>query len=549
MSFYADPAAYPYHPGSLFLGMALGYREVGVSTERHAITIAGARAGKGACLLIPNALRWPHSLLAVDPKGENAEATWQARQALGQHVAVLDPFRVADVPDDLRATFNPLDALDASSLTAREDIRVIADGLVKRHKAEDGEWYDGAVSILAGVIAFAVEQAPPDQRTFAAVRSILLQADEPLYQDAQRMEQSSSFGGLTKAAGIALQTAITSEKSMERSFLSTARRSTDWMDSPAMAAIMASSSFRLSDLKTGKLSLFLVLPPKYIEEHSTFLRLFVRLSIEAMMQEGVKSPGRCLMLLDEFYSLGRLDVISKSAGLMPGYGLHLWPFLQDIGQLRSLYGDQISATFFSNADAAVFFGNTDMPTLEHISRQIGPMTPSEIVAAPPQQARPAMMFWDDKIDPVRQAQQDVDYQNRRSIYDHAMRQTGTPRVTPAEAARLFGKRQGDNLARYAIVFAKAGDKLMVRLMPYFEPPPVPPPAVPAPPPPSFMQSRAATLIGFTVALTVFGLIAASWADPAQGDSPIGIFLLVQAGGWVALLWRLSNLKQKRERGE
>lgn len=462
----ADPAAYLYRPGSLFLGLAQG-QEVGVLTERHAVTVAGARSGKGACLLIPNALRWSESLLVVDPKGENAEATWQARQALGQQVAVLDPFRVADVPDDLRARFNPLAALDASSLTAREDIRVIADGLVKRHNDKDGEWYDGAVSILAGVIAFAVEQAPPEHRTFAAVRAVLLQPDQVtddagnlvggLYFDAQRMAQSSAFGGLVRTAGIALQTAITTEKSMERSFLSNARRATDWMDSPPMADLMASSSVKLSDLKAGNLSLYLVLPPKYIEEHSTFLRLFVRLAIEAMMQEGVKGSGRCLMLLDEFYSLGRLDIVSKSAGLMPGYGLHLWPFLQDIGQLRALYGDHMADTFFSNSDAAIFFGNADMPTLDYVSRRVGNLTVADL---------PRFDVEHPGYGPG--VRQEI-YREMKGYYTSMISQhIGRPRLAPEEVARLTGKGPGDKVARAMLAFVKAGAVLHLRLAPYFE---------------------------------------------------------------------------------
>ena len=52
-SFLADPRKYPYRTGGLFLGVDENMREVGISTDRHAITIAGSRAGKGACLLIP----------------------------------------------------------------------------------------------------------------------------------------------------------------------------------------------------------------------------------------------------------------------------------------------------------------------------------------------------------------------------------------------------------------------------------------------------------------------------------------------------------------
>jgi hypothetical protein len=467
--FLTSPAAYPYRTGNLFLGLDPATNApVGISTERHAITIAGAGSGKGAAFLIPNALRWPHNLLVVDPKGENAAAVWQARETLGQSVHVLDPFKVANVPDRLRATFNPLGSITPESLTGREDIEVIADGLVKRSNPHHEEWYDGAAAVLAGLMAYVVESAPPAHRTLAGVRSLLLQPNEALYEDAQRMLDAVAFGGLARAAGVTIMTAIESEKGMEKEFLGGARRYTKWLDSPPISATLSASSFDLADLKTGRASVFLVLPPQYIETHAAFLRLFVRASINAMMSEGATTEGRCLFLLDEFYSLGKLDIIAKAAGLMRGYGLHLWPFLQDLGQLRELYGERTAETFFGNADAAVFFGNTDHLTLRHVSERIGNLTASEVVAAPPKN-RHFNPFWDSGFDPeeVARDKHRTKQENAHNQYLHAMRQEGKPRLTPEQVAALVGKKDGDKVARSAIVFAKGGDVLNVRLQPYF----------------------------------------------------------------------------------
>ena len=102
-----DIAASAYEAGALFLGVygaaieqtrngeryAQGGFEVGVTDDRHAMTIAGSRAGKGRAAIIPNMLRYPGSVLAIDPKGELALATAQVRAtSLGQRVCVLDPF-------------------------------------------------------------------------------------------------------------------------------------------------------------------------------------------------------------------------------------------------------------------------------------------------------------------------------------------------------------------------------------------------------------------------------------------------------------------------
>ena len=50
----------------------------------------------------------------------------------------------------------------------------------------------------------------------------------------------------------------------------------------------------------------------------------------------LKQPA--LFLLDEFAALGRLEAVERAMGLMAGYGLQLWPILQDMSQLKDLYG-------------------------------------------------------------------------------------------------------------------------------------------------------------------------------------------------------------------
>ena len=115
---WSDPLQFQHESGHLFLGRAQG-KEIGIKTERHAITIAGAGAGKGTSVIIPNLLKWPHNALVIDPKGEAAEATAEAREAMGQAVHVLDPFGSARVPDRFQACYNPLDDLDPNSLTIK----------------------------------------------------------------------------------------------------------------------------------------------------------------------------------------------------------------------------------------------------------------------------------------------------------------------------------------------------------------------------------------------------------------------------------------------
>lgn len=453
---FADAENHRYRHGGFFLGVDDQGRETGISTERHMLTVAGARTGKGAGLIIPNLLRWPHNALVIDPKGENAAATWQAREAMGQRVYVLDPFKVADVPDRLRASCNLLATIDPASLTAREDIRVIADGMVKRHKAEDGMWDNGAVSVLAGVIAYVCSNPElPGYRTLPAVRQLLTMPDKLRAVAFEAMAKTVAFGGLCNAAA---QIGLSDSKK-NREYVGGAVDHSEWLDSPAMASVLTGDGFNLSELKTGKATVYLVLPPHYLGEHGRFLRLFVRAALDAMAKS--LNGERCLFLLDEFFALGRIDEIAKSAGLMPGYGVQLWPFVQDLGQLQTLYGDAGAETFFGNSDAHIFFGNTDVRTLNFISAALGKLTPDE--AAPNMPKKPSL--WWPSPDDTRRAE--IQYTNKMNAYQHQRGRAGSPRLDAAEVRELVGKKDGDDVARSMVVFAKGGDVLNLRLAPYF----------------------------------------------------------------------------------
>ncbi|GAA3275060.1 hypothetical protein GCM10020258_53710 [Sphingomonas yabuuchiae] len=80
-----------------------------------------------------------------------------------------------------------------------------------------------------------------------------------------------------------------------------------------------------------------------------------------------------LFLLDEFAALGRLEPVERAMGLMAGYGLQLWPILQDMHQLRALYGER-AGTFLSNAGVIQTFGVNDHATADMLSRTIGDTT-------------------------------------------------------------------------------------------------------------------------------------------------------------------------------
>src|SRR5262249_31310255 len=78
-------------------------------------------------------------------------------------------------------------------------------------------------------------------------------------------------------------------------------------------------------------------------------------------------------ILDEFAQLGRLQAIQNAMGLAAGYGLQLWPILQDLTQLKDLYNDRWE-TFLANAGIQQFFAPRENTTAEYVSALCGEAT-------------------------------------------------------------------------------------------------------------------------------------------------------------------------------
>jgi type IV secretion system protein VirD4 len=84
---------------------------------------------------------------------------------------------------------------------------------------------------------------------------------------------------------------------------------------------------------------------------------------------------RLLMMMDEFPSLGKLDILQESLAFIAGYGIKCYLICQDINQLKSResgYGHDESIT--SNCHVQSAFPPNRVETAEHLSKLTGQTT-------------------------------------------------------------------------------------------------------------------------------------------------------------------------------
>ena len=402
-----------YDPSKLFLGVigasiersaterfAQGGAEIGVGDDRHALTIAGSRAGKGRAAIIPNMLRYAGSVLAIDPKGELALATAEVRASkLGQRVVVVDPFGTTRrmLPKERYAGFNPIASMGPLSAdedgemrpgSVVEDAVLITDALVIPGSG-DPHWDESARTIIEGVILeVATAKRFDGRRSLVTVRDLLAEGDSGTDpesgQTVSGLEVLEGYMRASREHAVRRAAADFFERpDRERdSVLSTARRHLRALAFPEIAASLSGEGFDLAGLKTSRMSVYLCLPGRHMGTCGRWLRLFVNLALQAMERTPGYPAAGCpvLFVLDEFASLGHMRQIEDAAGQIAGYGVKLWPILQDLGQLRALYKDRWE-TFMGNAGVLQFFGNNDLTTLEWISKRLGSTTIAQLSAA------------------------------------------------------------------------------------------------------------------------------------------------------------------------
>ncbi|WP_374942011.1 type IV secretory system conjugative DNA transfer family protein [Sphingomonas sp.] len=334
--------------------------------ERHLLTVAPTRAGKGVSTIIPNLLAHQGSAIIIDPKGENARTTARRRSQLGIGAWVLDPWGISGFKP---ARFNPLDMLKPDSPTLIEDATVIAEALVIPETGGNGKHFSEQASDLIKGFLIYLAIMPGEVRTLGRLRAILTMPPKELAQVGIAMAKSPHAIVRSAAAQF-----ITKSETERLGVLSTAQRNTHFLDSPALQASLAASDFKFADLK-GKeqLSIYLVLPVDRLTSHSRWLRLLIAQAIAELARTPAKPPRPVLFMLDEFAQLGRMPIIEDAYGLMAGMGLQLHVIFQDLARAKRLYGEGWQ-TFAANAGVMQFFGTRDLFTAQYVSSLIGMTT-------------------------------------------------------------------------------------------------------------------------------------------------------------------------------
>jgi type IV secretion system protein VirD4 len=126
--------------------------------------------------------------------------------------------------------------------------------------------------------------------------------------------------------------------------------------------------------------LYLVVKPVDKDRIKPFVRLFItqvirRLADSMEFQNGEqvqKYNHRLLLMLDEFPSLGKLQIFEEALAFIAGYGLKAYLIIQDIAQLHKIYSKEESIT--GNCHIKIAYATSNPETARYLSETSGTTT-------------------------------------------------------------------------------------------------------------------------------------------------------------------------------
>lgn len=352
----------------------------------HQLVVGASRSGKGAGHVIPTLLSWGESMFVYDPKEECYDVSAHFRSKFS-HCFFLNFGR------EDSARFNPLMEVP-QGLAEVSGAQRIAAGLVDSSSDNPGGGWDffdkSSFILLTAIILHVLYVEEDESKTLESVRNCLFYLDRTLLEMENshhrykrkrngRGEQETDEDGepiaethpeIHRVATLFLRMSSKQRDAIQ----GTAITMLAIFGDPMICETTSRSDFRVGDLMCADapVSMFLQVAPDDQLRLRPLTRLVITQLGSALLKKqfhdsrGRKKKHKLLTLIDEFPSLGRLDMYVANLKQMAGYGIKAHLTVQSFKDIASAYGRD--ATILDNMHITVAFAGADPDSNEHISK-------------------------------------------------------------------------------------------------------------------------------------------------------------------------------------
>ena len=341
--------------------------------QQSIILAAPPRSGKGVGVVVPNALNWSGSLVAIDIKRENWTITAGFRAAAGQRCFLFEPL----AEDGRTARWNCLSYVSTLPDQRINDLQRIADIIYLESPGADPFWVASARSLFLGIALFLFE-TPPMPATMGEIRRQgMATDDEGFGKHWKRIVEERRKGPrpLSEECVRALYDVIDLAPVTASSVRKTFTSRLDLWANPLLDRATSADDFDLRDLRKTPMSIYVAVNPDDLHRLRPVLSLFFQqclgLQTRELPEHNPALKYQLLMLLDEFTALGRIPIISESIAFLPGFNVRVLLVIQAASQLREVYGPHAAETMLKSVAARIVFAPKDFADAKEISNDLG----------------------------------------------------------------------------------------------------------------------------------------------------------------------------------
>lgn len=377
----------------------------------HVIAVAPTRSGKGVGIVVPTLLSWPHSVFVLDRKGENYAMTagWRKKHA-NNVILRFDP-----AEPGLGCSWNPLAEIRHRTRYQVSDTQNIALMVVD----SDGKGISGdhfrtaAYELLVGLILHALYKADTVGRTpclqdcahmltgvgdFAApdtendldeneegdpkaLSGLFEEMRDVAFEGDGAAEREAAREAKLVISGVGRRMLSTPARELG-SIISTANNALSLYRDPIVGENTSRCDFTVADLMDHDrpVSLYFITTPRNADRMIPLARLLLTQMVLSLADRMEFDEGRSktvhkhrlLLLLDEFPTLGRLDVFESALAYIAGYGMKALLIIQDVMQLYKAYTNYES--IISNCHVRSAYAPNKVETAEWMSKMTGQTT-------------------------------------------------------------------------------------------------------------------------------------------------------------------------------
>lgn len=348
---------------------------------QHVILSAPTRSGKGVGIVIPNLLSWRESVVVLDIKQENWGLTSKYRQIHGQKCYLFNPLAV----DGRTHRYNPLGYVRDDENFRVDDVQKIANMLFSNNSGDNAFWEGQARMLFVGIVLFLIETKAKEYgeghkdavATFGEVLELSLKGGDPAeYFNGVIKSDEYHYLSLACTQGLSNYASNESEKTRASIMANFRAKFELWMN-PIVKKATGANDFDLRDIRKEKISIYIGVTPDNLSRVAPLLNLFFQQLIDLNTRElpSQKKSIRynCLLLMDEFTTIGKMEVLSRGIGYIAGYGLRMMPIIQSPSQIVEVYGKDAAVTFQSNHALSIIYPPkaTETEVAENISKWLG----------------------------------------------------------------------------------------------------------------------------------------------------------------------------------